>query len=46
MIIKPLIGQHTAQKEHPEGSMSFDRALFFTEQFEVKLALLDQFWAE
>jgi len=46
MIIKPLVGQHAAQKEHSEGSMSFDWALVFTKQFEVKLALFDQFWAE
>jgi hypothetical protein len=46
VIIKPLVGQHTAQKEDSERSMSFDRALVFTEEFEAELVLLDQFWAE
>jgi hypothetical protein len=46
MVIEPLIGQHTAQKENSERSMSFDWALIFTEQFEAELVLLDQFWAE
>lgn len=46
MVIKPLVGQHTAQKEDPERGMCFDRAFVFTEEFKAELVLFGQFWAE
>ena len=46
MIIKPLVGQHTAQKEYSERGMSLYRTLVFTEEFKAELVLLAQFWAE
>ena len=46
MVIKPLVGQHTSQKEDPERGMGFDRAFVFAEEFEPELVLPDQFWTE
>lgn len=46
MIIKPLVGQHTTQKEDSERSTSLNWELVFTEQFEAELVLLGQFWAK
>ena len=46
MVIKPLVGQHTAEKEDSERGMSFNWALVFTEQLKAKLVLFDQIWTE
>jgi hypothetical protein len=46
VIIKPLVGQHTAEKEDSERGMGFDRALVFAKQVEAKLILLHQFWTK
>ena len=46
MVIKPLVGQHTTEKEDPERDMCFDWALVFAEQFKAKLVFLDQLRAE
>ena len=46
VVIKPLVGQHTAEEEDSERRMGFNRALVFAEQFKAKLVLLDEFWAD
>jgi hypothetical protein len=46
MVIKPLVGQHTAQKEDSERGVSLDRTLVFTEEFEAEFVLLGKFWVE
>jgi hypothetical protein len=46
VIIKPLVGKHTAKEEDSEGGMGFNRALVFAKQFEAKLVLLDQLWTK
>jgi len=43
MVIKPLVGQHTTEKEDSEGGVSFDWTLVFTKKFVAELVLLDQF---
>lgn len=46
MVIKPLVGKHTAEKEDSERCMGLNRALVFAEEFEAKLVLLDQLRTE
>lgn len=46
VVIKPLVGQHTAEKEDSERGMSFHQALVLAEQFKAKLVLLDEFWTD